>query len=75
MKPLIHLTLCGVEAGRPLCDCDRSNQPSGTRYWHAVYAPLERFRHTGHEGAEICQDCLKIWDDSANDNDSETKET
>ncbi len=56
--PIVHLTLCGVEAGRPLCDCDRTEEKSrGSLFWHAVYAPKAIFTH-----AKLCRGCKAEWD-------------
>jgi hypothetical protein len=63
---LIHLTLCGVEAGRCLCDCDRSNQPEGTKYWHAAYAPKMAF-----DDPRLCRECLAEWNASIEEENHE----
>jgi hypothetical protein len=52
---MIHLTLTGYYAGRPLCDCNKSErQAAGDTFQHAIYC---------HELAspEMCKECLSVW--------------
>lgn len=53
----IHLTLCGSQAGRPLCGCDKAKElEAGAKFMHAVYAPRAIF-----EDKRLCQECLSEW--------------
>lgn len=54
----IHLTLCGSQAGRPLCDVARtdSDEQNGVKFLHAVYAPKMVFTD-----ARLCAGCLEVW--------------
>lgn len=57
--PRIHLTLCGVEAGRPLCGCDKQAElKTGCLFFHAVYAPEKVFSDT----KRLCPKCKAEWD-------------
>lgn len=58
---MIHLTLTGYDAGRPLCDGNREAlAAAGDTFLHAVYAPIHRIR------ADVCPDCLEVWDSTEN---------
>ena len=60
---MIHLTLTGYYAGQRLCLSDRAD---GEQNAHAVYAPLNK---PGYR-LLCCLDCLAIWDDSSESDDS-----
>lgn len=63
----IHLTLCGSQAGRPLCDCDKGAElEAGAKFLHAVYAPKAVF-----QDARLCPGCLSEWN-AAEPDDEET---
>lgn len=53
---IVHLTLCGVEAGRPLCDCKRSEEKNAC-FLHAVYAPPIVMA-----SPKLCARCKAEWD-------------
>jgi hypothetical protein len=56
--PMVHLTLCGASAGRPLCDCDKEAELNrGCLFWHAVYAPPMIFSEP-----KLCPKCKAEWD-------------
>lgn len=59
----VHLTLCGFEAGRPLCDINRERaSAAGHTFEHAAYSTRsdnpERYR-------EVCPACLAAWHSTA----------
>lgn len=63
----VHLTLTGYHAGRPICDCDRSKEPVGTKYLHAVYAPIDLLKEkkvADYKEHELCAKCLEIWEEN-----------
>ncbi len=56
--PTVHLTLTGVEAGRPLCDCDKQSElQRGCLFFHAIYAPEKIFNHS-----KLCVVCKSEWE-------------
>lgn len=58
---VIHLTLTGVAAGRPLCDCDKdAERRAGATFMHAVYAPPAVFTD-----ARLCTVCKAEWEAAA----------
>ena len=53
---MMHLTLCGADAGRPICDCNKAERAAaGDTFVHAMYWDEEK-----REG--VCTDCLHVWD-------------
>jgi len=61
---MIHLTFTGYYAGQRFCDASRAD---GEPNAHAVYAPLDKPNYR----AQCCVECLKIWDESLNDDANE----
>jgi hypothetical protein len=60
---MLHLTLTGFYAGKPLCDVDKAAAiERGERFAHAAYTNLEL--------PDICRDCKQAWD-SVSDDDSD----
>lgn len=58
---MIHLTLTGFDAGRPLCDCDKqAARDDGDEFVHAMYW---NERQPGYERNRICCACLAAWDE------------
>lgn len=55
---VIHLTLTGVYAGRPLCDCDKeAEKRAGATFVHAMYAPPIIL-----SDPRLCTACKAEWD-------------
>jgi hypothetical protein len=58
---MIHLTLCGFDAGRPICDCNKPiAAANGDTFIHAMYWNEDN-PHTLRPS--ICPACLQVWDE------------
>lgn len=54
-QKLVHLTLTGLHAGRPLCGCDKARaMQRGEEFAHYMYAPSAWFKP---EATILCQAC------------------
>lgn len=60
---MLHLTLCGPWAGRPLCGCDKAERTTaGDTFVHATYAPDAVFTDP-----DTCPACVEEWNDATDD--------
>jgi len=63
---MTHLTLTGLHAGRPLCDCDRERaSEKGDRFTHWQYCGEKLLR-----SPEVCGVCLYVQNTADSDNDA-----
>ena len=59
---MIHLTITGYEAGRPLCDCDKAQElAKGNEFAHAMYFPFGAPWVETKGG--VCPACQAIFDE------------
>jgi hypothetical protein len=58
---MIHLTFTGYYAGVRYCQSSRDDNEQNV---HGIYAPLNKPDYR----AQCCTDCLKLWDESIDDN-------
>jgi len=59
IKGMIHATLTGVDAGRPLCDVDRATaREQGDTFQHVPYSHIDQF----FARPEVCHKCRSEWD-------------
>lgn len=60
--PVHHLTLTGVYAGRPFCDCDKAARAAaGDTFSHVPYSNRDVF----FAHVNLCPDCKAEWDAAA----------
>lgn len=63
----LHLTMTGVEAGRPFCDIDKdAARAAGDTFGHVPYSNLDRFFAL----PDICKACKAEWDAAADEPES-----
>jgi hypothetical protein len=62
-KPILHLTLTGYHAGRPICGADRATEKArGAMFAHATTAPPCAFTQP-----KLCPQCKAAWDAAADE--------
>jgi hypothetical protein len=64
---MIHLTLTGYDAGRPLCPVNKVEAKElGERFFHAMY-----FNFDAPYAADLCPECKAEYDAAMQEDDDE----
>lgn len=62
---IVHLTLTGPDAGRPLCDCNKQEAlERGEEFYHFVYAPKSVL-----DSPDLCPRCKEVLYSPEDDSD------